>query len=281
MLPRRPPVGLVITKASQQSDEVLRALHIVRERKRAREAAAATAGHDSSSGRAAAVSTSTCDIDPFEASTPTVSRSTGSAVTAETVSSPLQPRHLVLASAKSSTSATTPKAAATRWGDAHGAEGTFVPSVEPPQQAAIHVLRRMGAHGFPAAAQATPADVAEVQSIGRVVQVPRHTLFTSGDRGSVVSAVKEAHDDRLEAATPAPVPPARPIGFDAEPRPWPVPTEACQRVRGSVRTLRKDYRLFKAECGVMLQRTQASIDELMAGTLTALQASIGAQQHGP
>jgi hypothetical protein len=31
----------------------------------------------------------------------------------------------------------------------------------------------------------------------------------------------------------------------------------------------------------MLQRTQASIDELMAGTLTALQASIGAQQQGP
>jgi transposase len=74
--------------------------------------------------------------------------------------------------------------------------------------------------------------------------------------------------------------PARPISFNPEHRPWPVPTEACQRVRGSVRTLRKDYRLFKAECGVMLQRTQASIDELMAGTLSALQASIGAQQQG-
>lgn len=272
MLPRRPPVALILTKAQTQSEEVIRALRVVRER--ACKRLAGSQAHASLHERTVAtvdsgktpVASEHADIDPLEASSSCVEASAGSSDVAavELPSTAVKPSAAVEQSPDFSVLMSV---------------GSIATADQLVGDSADAAYKNSTSHSRPATPW--PADAAvEVAHQTRAAAVPLMPAAIALHRASATAAPLG-----VASWSPARDAPSHVTGSGAVKHGISVLSGASTRdaalvtCKRELRTLRKGMRQLRAESAIMMSRTADEITRLTSGTRAALQCSLDRQRH--
>lgn len=249
-LPRRPPVELILRKAAAQSEDVIRALALVRERQAAKLARgyAAVRAPAQSPASGPANGTGGSDIDPLEASgTCLVGDIESSSSAIRTPTSPLNSS--TASEARRVTAAALCVPATTRL----SAEGAPAPSD------AEHSAR------LPCVLRARPA--ATLNGALHPAVPEKHEPRVTEDSEGIAAGRRMAADVAAGAAI-------APAAARSEQQPNTELVRVCAR---RLRAARQDLRLLRTECSIMMGRTEAALAALADGARAALARSLAEQ----
>lgn len=287
MLPRRPPVALILSKAQTQSEEVIRALRVVRERANKRLAGHLPATDGRISGAVVPAADyrpsprDFADIDPLEASSACLETSDGRSDTS------------AVAPVKMGTERVTPE-----WGTGTSVSPAPSRALEEASQSNFSTSAAPVPLGKAAMRVAPLVSLNDATNQGCWPPAPGPSCLLRESRAirpaavPLMEAVPALHSVAIShhlttergvaalssAAEPAPAKPSSSY-FLSAPGEAPQRDAALVTCKRELRTLRKGMRQLRAESTIMLSRTADELTRLATGTRAALQCSIDQQRR--